>query len=147
MHWIRPWPKNKSFYPSQVLQLLFRSQPCKQSKLLFNFSQTSIMKMAFQMKPTLRSKIGPCHEYKLMRTRLRCPNIYLIFHGTKSPEQLLWTFSNKFSAKIYNDCLINKSRLLSDPKQVCSTAAISIFIFTTTKQASRDKFSSWFNRN
>ena len=25
MHWIRPWPKNKSCYPSQVLQLLFRS--------------------------------------------------------------------------------------------------------------------------
>ena len=40
------------------------TQPCKQSKLLFNFSQTSIMKMAFQMKPTLRSKIGLGHEYK-----------------------------------------------------------------------------------
>ena len=34
------------------------------SKLRFNFSQTSIMKMAFQMKPTLRSKIGLSHEYK-----------------------------------------------------------------------------------
>ena len=32
--------------------------------LLFNFGQTSIMKMVFQMKLTLRSKIGLCHEYK-----------------------------------------------------------------------------------
>ena len=32
--------------------------------LLFNFGQTSIMKMAFQMKPTLKSKIDLGHEYK-----------------------------------------------------------------------------------
>ena len=54
---IWPWLKNKSCYPSQVVQLLFWSQPCKQSKLLFNFGQTSIMKMAFQGNPTLEAKL------------------------------------------------------------------------------------------
>ena len=36
----------------------------KHSKLLFNFGQTSIMKMTLQSKPALRSKIGLSHEYK-----------------------------------------------------------------------------------